>query len=174
MKYLFLDLEDTLITPVFDGWGNCELINIEKIKNIIEKENPDTINVFSFAIHTKEDKKEFEEICKPMIEKVYGIKISHYPTVSEIIDVCSLVSSKNNKMKKSVSFQELRRFWGKSGAFKIYVKGKFKSRFGPTTHPQEFILLDDDVENESFSYDDHLIAGKLINIDKINSNMHGF
>ena len=46
MKHLFLDLEDTVITPVIDGWHLFEIINQDKIQTVINRFEPNFIDIF--------------------------------------------------------------------------------------------------------------------------------
>ncbi|MCA9497316.1 MAG: hypothetical protein KC589_10325 [Nanoarchaeota archaeon] len=49
--HLFLDLEETLI----DEWTTKNIININKIKQLITEINPSTVHIFSAAIWDSND-----------------------------------------------------------------------------------------------------------------------
>jgi hypothetical protein len=90
-RHLFLDLEDTIITPVMEGWFRTEMINIEKTRAIINQFKPDAVHIFSFAIHNSHELDLFNQGTKEMIEKTLGIKLHARPTTDDIIFIASKV-----------------------------------------------------------------------------------
>jgi hypothetical protein len=164
-KHLFLDLEDTIITPVLSGWWKTELINVGKIKNIIETFKPDQVNIFSFALHNDFEREGFNAGTRPMIEDALGINFASIPVVeNEIIRACC-----NAKWisPERVDFMDIRDFWGKHEAFRLWCQEMFKNSWtlwGIDTH---VMLLDDDVINEKFEWPDLHIKGEIIDITTI-------
>jgi hypothetical protein len=165
-KHLFLDLEDTIITPVLDGWWNTELMNVDKIRNVIEDFQPDFVNIFSFALHGDLDRNNFDASgCRSMIEKAIGMPLSHIPIVeNEIIQMCC-----NTKWISSdrVDFLDIRDFWGKHDGFRLSMQHLFQHTWKNHGNEVEVILLDDDVINENFEWPDLHVKGRIINIDTI-------
>jgi hypothetical protein len=168
-KHLFLDLEDTVIAPVLNGWWNTELMNVEKIKRVIEEFQPDVVNIFSFAIHNDRERDEFVQSgTKAMVEKALGCTISAVPTVeNEIIDKCCNAKWLSHK---TVDFMDIRDFWGKHDAFRLSCQELFKNNWLMWMQETEVMLLDDDVMNENFEWPDLHVKGRIINIDTIREN----
>lgn len=173
MKHLFLDLEDTIITPVLDGWHNTELVNIDKIKKVILDFNPDFINIFSFAIHDDIQKDLFNRHTRPMIELALGVKINLIPTVDiDIKNACCNLLSLN---KSTVDFAEMSNFWGKHQSFRLYCRHLFRKAYETSQTSEAFsfaettevFLLDDAVEHENFEWPLLKIVGTIRNIDLI-------
>ena len=86
MKHLFLDLEDTVITPVVNGWDNTELINKELIKQIVDAFKPDFVHIFSFALHNKHEVEEFKLWVRPALESLLEVPICVTPDMDDMID----------------------------------------------------------------------------------------
>lgn len=168
-KHLWLDLESTIITPVLEGWWNTELMNVEKIKKIMTEFQPDTVNIFSFAIHNDKERADFLlSGTKAMVEKALGCTISSVPTVeNEIIEKCCNAKWISHK---TVDFMDIRDFWGKQDAFRLWTQEVFKNNWKMWEQETEVMLLDDDVKNETFEWPDLHIKGRIINIDTIKEN----
>ena len=73
MKYLFLDLEKTVI----DSWDNTIVFNNPKVYETIVSIKPDKVGIYSFAIWNKKDKETFRILLLDELSKVYNI-ITHY------------------------------------------------------------------------------------------------
>lgn len=161
-RHLFLDLEDTVITPVLDGWFNTHMINVPKVKNFIAEFKPDAVHLFSFAVWNAAERERFNLGTRPMLENCLGIKLSGVPTVDdEIIPACCSVMGLS---VTTVDFSEMSNFWGKHEAFRLNMRHMFKNTH---THDvdTEVVLLDDCVINENFEWPDLRIKGRIINID---------
>lgn len=160
-RHLFLDLEDTIITPVTEGWFNTHLTNVNKIRAVMEKFQPDFMHVFSFAVWNERELHQFNIDCRPRIERALGMKFSAVPTVDdEIIPACCKVL---NLAPSTVDFQEASNFWGKHEAFRLNMRHTFKSGHSPV----EVMLLDDAVFNEEFFWPDLQVTGRILNIDEL-------
>jgi len=162
-RLLFLDLEDTIITPVLDGWHKTELINVQLIKRLIREFDPDTINLFSFALHNEREVALFNKHCRPMIETAIGHPLDLTPTVDDhIVPTCCNVLGLS---KDRVDFSDAGDFWSKQQSFRLWLRGNLSllSRgFG-----SEVLLLDDVVFNEQFSWPDDKISGWIVNVDTL-------
>lgn len=162
-RHLFLDLEDTVITPVVEGWWNIECINVAKVRSIIEAWKPSFIHLFSFAIHNDVELEKFKlSSVQAMIEERFGFLFATTWRVDEdIIPMCCAVTKLHSER---VDFQEMSNFWGKAGAFRLCMQHHFRST---AEHDQdiEVMLLDDVVINETFSWPDLRIRGHIVNID---------
>lgn len=162
IRHLFLDLEDTVITPVMNGWFNTHMINVQKVRAFIAEYKPDSVHLFSFAIWNEAERTRFNLGTRPMLEKSLGITLSAVPTVDdEIIPVACKVMNLGNG---SVDFQEMSNFWGKHETFRLNMRHMFK-----TAHQHgnevEVALLDDAVINEEFYWPDLKVRGRILNID---------
>ena len=154
VRHLFLDLEDTVITPVIEEWATAELINVQKILNFIHDYNPDTLNIFSFALHNDFELNGFRNSgTQMMIERVFNTNLIRMPTVEYMIDIFT----KHMRLGQgSVDFIDFTHMVGKQNAFRIYVKEIGRNH-------DEFILLDDVVFREKFSFTN--ASGEIFNID---------
>jgi hypothetical protein len=158
-RALWLDLEDTVITPVVDGWINSSIINVRKVKHFIDEFRPHSVNIFSFAIWNQHELGQFNKFCRPFLEKLLGTQFYFVPTVDDdILPVCTKVMNLGNG---SVTFSDMSEFWGKHESFRLYMRHMYAS--GST--PVEVAFLDDAVYNESFSWKDLKVQGQIINID---------
>lgn len=163
-KHLFLDLEDTCITPIVQGWNQFDLINLQKIKRVIEEFNPDFLHIFSFAIWNKADLNGFDLNVRPLLEKSLGKTIGIVPTVDD--DILPACCKERVLRKSTVSFQDMNNFWGKHEAFRLFIRQLFQDHGGLITKI-EVMLLDDCVINETFAWPDLSISGKIVNIDTL-------
>lgn len=163
-KHLFLDLEDTVIEPVLNGWFRTELIpsNIEKIKTIMSDFKPDFVHVFSFAVWNQTELERFNQGTREMVEQALGIKFSGVPSVDDDIipSACAVMGICN------VDFDDMSSFWGKHETFRLNVRNMFKYA-KPEGLSIEVLLVDDAVMNEEFSWPDLNITGKIVDITKL-------
>jgi hypothetical protein len=164
VRHLFLDLEDTVITPVTEGWFNTHLINVEKVKAFIAEYKPTHVHLFSFAIWNVAQRDRFNQGTRLMLERALGITLSLVPTVDDdIIPICCKVMGMG---REAVDFSEMSNFWGKQIAFKLCMQDMFKhaSKHDVDT---EVVLLDDVVFNEHFFWPDARVRGRILNIDQL-------
>jgi hypothetical protein len=164
VRHLWLDLEDTVVTPVVDGWFNTHLINLDKIERVMDEFKPDHLHVFSFAIWNQQELVRFNMGTRPMIETRLGKRFSIVPTVDEdIIPACCSVMRID---PGSVVFSDMSDFWGKQEAFRLFCRKIFANTHahGITT---EVMLLDDVVMNEEFHFPDLRLYGTIHNIDQL-------
>lgn len=160
-KHLFLDLEETVIEPVVNGWFLTNLINVEKIKAFQTEFNPDFIHVFSFAIWNERERDLFDAGTRQKIERLLGTTLTVVPTVQgDIIPTCAKAKG---MVPSCVDFLELINFWGKQDAFRLYVR----SMFSDASTLIEVAFLDDDVYNETFEFHDINVKGRIINVDQL-------
>lgn len=160
-RMLFLDLEDTIITPVVDGWFNTHLINLQTIKSFMEEFKPDFVHIFSFAIWNQSELLRFNQGTRPMIENALGVKLSAVPTVDD--DILPTAARVMRMDPSSIDFQEMSNFWGKHEAFRLNMRNQFKSAHTDV----EVVLLDDAVFNEEFHWPDLKVKGRILNIEEL-------
>ncbi len=145
LTHLFLDLEDTIITPAIGGFAKTQLINVEKIQNFIQLTQPDTLNIFSFAIYDDTCLANFfNTYTDKMIEKSLGMNLINIPTVQNMIDIFT------HHMRIGIGTVDISDFFqmvGKQTAFRHFVKRKSSNNLNDT-----FILVDDVVEWEEFQF----------------------
>lgn len=163
-KHLWLDLEDTVVTPALNGWLNTQLLNVAKIRKFIAEFRPDHVHIFSFAIWNEVELKGFNAGTRPMVEASLGVKLECIPTVDgEITPTCCRAKGID---PGSVDFSEMSAFWGKHDAFRLYIMDKFKNAHIHDVDT-EVVLLDDVVMNEVFEWPDLRIRGRVLNIDQM-------
>ena len=161
MKMLFLDLEDTIITPAFEGWHLCELINVEKIKAFIAHHNIEVVSLFSFAIHNQREKELFIKHNRVMIENALGIKIFEIPTMDDhIIPACC---REKGIHQSTLDFGDVVAFWSKDISFILFLKDKFKTN----KYEHEIFFLDDAISDMNFSFPKQNFTAQCFNIDQL-------
>lgn len=171
MKHLFLDLEDTVITPILNGWWNTELINVSKIRSILAEFKPDSVHLFSFAIWNQTQLEQFRSSgTKSMIEEALGARFDSTWTVDEnIIPMCCSITGLS---PTTVDFQEMSNFWGKHEAFRLSMRWLFRNSWKTWQQKNEVLLLDDAVMNEDFHWPDLHVRGTIANIDNLPERFH--
>lgn len=154
MRHLFLDLEDTVITPANDGWHNTEPINIARVRRFIDSWKPDYVNIFSFAIWDDQQLRLFDFHVRPWLERELGIRFNHIPTREQIKMRCSVAMRMANDM---VSEQDLMDFWGKQMSFRLYIPQWLRNG-------GDVALLDDVVHDEDWFTHSPAINAEVRNI----------
>lgn len=164
-KHLFLDLEDTVICPVVQGWHNVELINIDKIRQVIEQFDPRSVHIFSFAIHNEDELSRFCLFVKDGLENAIGRKIELVPTVDgEIRHACCEIM---HISPDRVDFSDMSDFWSKQEAFRLFSRFVFRNSWKNWSTDTEVMLLDDAVDDENFEFPNLHLRGFIRNIDKL-------
>lgn len=140
-KLLFLDLEDTVCEPVLTGWRSTSLLprEIDSIKRFIEAWQPDSVSLFSFAVHDETDRLQFLQHMQPHLENALGIRFAEVPTVlGSIREACA----KEHRMAPSkLTFSDMVEFWGKAISFELFCQNRARKAKAPT----HFVLIDDAV-----------------------------
>lgn len=165
-RELWLDLEDTVITPVVNGWFNTQLINVQKIKDVIASFAPHRINVFSFAIWNQQERQRFDMGTREMIEKAFGFKFNLVLNVDD--DIIPICCRQMGIEPSTVDFQEMSNFWSKQGAFRLCMRHHAINhrRHNPNL-PLHVLLLDDAVYNETLRWPDLQTTVEQRNIDQL-------
>ena len=149
---------------MLDGWGNTELINIEKVKAFIGSFQPHSVSIFSFAIWNELERERFNTLVRPHLEQALGIKLDAVPTVDDdIIPVCC---QQMNIARSTVDFQEASNFWGKQGAFRLFAR-HHALRLQAHHVTLHAALLDDAVYNETIMWPDLVATVQQFNIDQL-------
>lgn len=147
---VFLDLEETII----DSWESGNLVNVQVIKDYLEKNNIKEVGIFSFAIYNDRDLDIFSRDHKTAIERVLNVTIS---TVISVEQMLKLDTAFTGLFFESVSdFISIR---GKKDAFINFVNGNVKF--------DKAILIDDVVPNMSIKYHDVNAEIELVNVLKL-------
>jgi hypothetical protein len=164
MRHLWIDLEDTIITPVLDGWFNTQLVNTDKIDRVLASFKPDFVHLFSFAIHNREELKRFNLGTRPMIENRFGFSLSSTWTVDD--DIIPMCCREMGIHPSTVDFSDASAFWSKHQAFRLCMR-----QFFATSHRHdidvEVMLLDDMVFQEEFRWPDIRVSGTIHNITNL-------
>lgn len=161
-RHLFLDLEDTVITPTAEGWHQSELIwgKLEPIQAFIHAWRPEQVHLFSFALHTLDDLVSFNKWIRPRLENALGMPLVWTPlTDTDILPACCSVKGLR---ARTVDFSDMSAFWSKQDAFRLFVQ-HWSAKKG---HPGiDAVLFDDMVLDESFEFPALALRGRLFNID---------
>lgn len=163
IRELFLDLEDTVITPVVNGWHNCEFINRARIGEFIEEFRPDRVSLFSFALHNQRELELFVRGLRPDLEQWLGHSLSLTPTVDD--DIIPACCREMGLSPATVDFTEALAFWNKQQGFKLWLRDTVKRRWQDSNTETQVLLLDDVVYNEDFRWPDIYVQGSIRNID---------
>lgn len=164
-RHVFLDLEDTIITPVVEGWPNVHLINVPKIKRVIEEFRPHSVHLFSFAIWNEFEKGRFATFVQERIENVLGVKLGLIPMVDvEIKQACCDIMRLN---PECVDFNDMSEFWSKQESFRLFSRFIFRNSWKNWQQETEVLFLDDAVEDEDFFFPNLRLRGSIRNIDNI-------
>lgn len=161
IRHLYLDLEDTVITPQLEGWLAVDVINIPQVKQFIQTWAPDYVHIFSFAIYHSEDLEGFNRSLRARLERVLGVEFSSVPRLDfEIKEACC---NETWIHESHVTRQEIIDFFGKQGSFRHFVKQKFQH----TQVPIEVAFLDDMVFTEKFDWPTLGIKGLIQNVTEL-------
>lgn len=166
-RHLFLDLEDTVIQPVTQGWFHTELVNIPKVRRFIKEWEPDEIHLFSFAVHNAHELSGFNRGTRPMLEEALGRKIRLTPTVDD--DILPACCRLQRLSPQHTTFTEMVEFWGKQTAFRMFLREQHRKLFPRTSldEPLHVAFLDDAVFDEDFSWPVENIHGRVLNVDML-------
>jgi hypothetical protein len=161
-----LDLEDTVVTPIVSGWPNFDVINVEKVQQVLTGFEPHTVNIFSFAIWNNQERDLFNTHCRPHLERALGVTFNQVLSVDDdIIPACC------RQMKispKHVDFQEMSNFWSKQGAFRLWMRQHASNlRRHQPNQQLHALLLDDVVYNERLVWPDLQTTVEQRNIDTL-------
>lgn len=109
-KTCYLDLEETVI----DSFEECNLVNKDFILELLAREQPTRVNIFSFALGEKKDLTKFSETVKPYLERELGIKIHFAWSVQ---DIRRTVLDRQGVVFTDSEFTSI---WGKLRAFQDF------------------------------------------------------
>jgi hypothetical protein len=157
-KHLFLDLEDTIISPVDGGWHTFRIINEEKIQNLISVLKPKHVHIFSFAIGNNIERDLFNTICRPAVERAIGFSLEMVPTVDD--DILPAAIRVRCMGMVGIDFVEMTNFWGKEETFKFFLRDLVKRKI---VDGIDACLLDDCVIEERWEIPSLKIIGRTIN-----------
>lgn len=158
MRIAFLDLEDTVVEPLLQGWAAfTPAACVRAVGRELRRFAPDEVHIFSFAVSTPADIAGFREHVQPWLEREIGHKVAAiHSTDADIIPAAAAVMKLH---RKKVDFSDLVDFWGKAEAFRLFVRHHFSGL--PT--PTEVLLIDDAVLDEDFRWPKLGVSGRLVN-----------
>lgn len=145
--HLFLDLEDTLVEPLWEGLFTIKESGIVKARELIREFHVDSVSLFSLAIQTSHSRDMLIKTGHAQeLEDALGIKFNLIPTCDDMVHaVCR--SLKLNPA--NTTFSDICDFLGKDGMFKHFVLCLKND-----TH-KSFILLDDSVDDSVTTLQNH-------------------
>lgn len=163
-RHLFLDLEDTVIEPVYQGWHRTELVNTERVRAFIQEWKPTAVHLFSFAVHNVHELSGFNRGTRPMLEQALGVRIQMTPTVDDdILPACCRLQSLS---VQRTSFEDVVEFWGKQTAFKMFMRQNMHQLFKRDNfdEPLHAALLDDAVFDEDVTWPNENVHLSIRNV----------
>lgn len=162
IRHLFLDLEDTVCTPILNGWQHSSLININihKIRKVIAEFQPHHLHIFSFAIYDAQDVAQFDLHMRPQLEQALGLPVTSVGVL--LTDIRQRCCESLSLAPSQVSFSDMVEFWGKQLSFRLFVRSLFSD--APPHTCNQVMLIDDAVLPEEFKFPDIALEGKIVNI----------
>ena len=161
-RVAFIDLEDTVIAPVLQGWRVAEPIGLARnVGKLLREWRPDEVRVFSFAVRNDDDVREFREHVQPWLERLLGFGISEVPTTDGLI-----IPAVSNLLKlhpSRVDFSDVVDFLGKGGSFRLFAKACAMK----AAEPMDVLLVDDAVDDEAFEFPRLDLSGRLVNAERL-------
>lgn len=149
MKTIWLDLEQTIITC----WNDPLICNQVKVSRYVREQQPDFVNIFSFAVYNDDDRRQFDETMREWLSRAFDFKINHVATVEEMKRVSM------GSRGVDFSIHEYISIWGKERAFIDWVRN--------VSRPGEFILVDDVVDDITLTRDRQNQIIRTVNVDRI-------
>ena len=149
---------------MLNGWGNTELINIEKVRGFIQTFKPHQVSIFSFAIWNALERGRFGSLVQPHLEVALDVKLDMVPTVDD--DIIPICCGQLNLARSTVDFQEASNFWSKQGAFRLFTR-HHAQRMQAHNLTLHAALLDDAVYNETIVWPDLVTTVQQFNIDQL-------
>lgn len=167
-RQLFLDLEDTVITPVVNGWFNVQLINVSTVRAVIRALEPHSVNIFSFAVWNQHERSRFLELVKPWLQDALGVQLDVVPTMDD--DIIPICCRELGISPDRTDFSDISDFLGKAGAFRLFVRHHAKRlrAHGISLHAT---LLDDAVFDEHLHWPDLDAKASIFNIDNLHTTL---
>jgi hypothetical protein len=149
----FLDLEQTII----DSWEGREIINVGPIKRWLHANGADSVNIFSFAIWTDEDKQNFDQYIRPRIERYLELPILSWPSIEDMMradfDHTGVHFDRGHERTEFINMR------GKKDAFINYVLCKVDFK--------RAVLIDDVVQDITITHRKNGWTIELWNVDHL-------
>ena len=156
-RVAFIDLEDTEIAPVLQGWIAAEPIGLARnVGKLLREWKPDEVRVFSFAVRDERDVQGFRQHVQPWLERLLGFTICDVPTTDGVIFPAAAKRAKLHPRR--LDFSDVVDFWGKGGTFRLFAK----SCAIAAKEPLQVLLVDDAVEDEEFAFPRLGLEGRLV------------
>lgn len=155
-KVLFLDLEDTVIHRFDEGLVRTA-VNHSQVRAFLEREQPDEIRLFSFAIGDDADVRRFKNWWQHWLESGLRIKVNTDDvfTTRKLFELCR---------RHGTIFEdegECMLFHGKQYGFQHFVE------MTPEFDDMELVLLDDSVETCELTFPRRNLRVRMVNVDEL-------
>lgn len=161
-RLAFIDLEDTVIAPVLQGWQAAEPIaRFRQVAEVLRQWEPDEVRVFSFAVRDQTDVEGFRHHVMPWLKTALGFEISAIPTTDE--EILPTVAKALGLHPARLDFSDVVDFLGKGGAFKLFAREMATK----DAHGMDVLLIDDAVEDELFEFPRLRLSGQLVNVERL-------
>lgn len=161
-RVAFIDLEDTVIEPVLQGWIAAEPIGLARnVGKLLREWKPDEVRVFSFSVRNESDAQGFRVHVQPWLERLLGFTISDVPTTDGVIFPAVARLAKLHPSR--LDFSDVVDFWGKGGAFRLFAKTCAIN----AAEPLDVLLVDDAVDDEEFAFPRLRLSGRLVNAEQL-------
>ena len=162
-QHIFFDLEDTVITPVTDGWWKTELIYQNTIQKVLQRWPGAKHHLFSFALHDGHQLRLFNEGTRPMLEKSLGKVLVETPTMDD--DILPVCCKAKGLIPSLTSFSDVVEFWGKDLTFRMWIRHWLSNN--PSTERRQILFLDDAVQDEDIFLREYQAEVFIRNIDSL-------
>jgi hypothetical protein len=155
---VFLDLEETVIV----SWHDRYFTNVQKVRDWLKEHQITEVGIFSFAIYNDADKEIFEKEIKVGLADAFGISITTWPSVLEMMKIDTKFTGDRWFDPRSV---------GQGVTDYINTRGKQQGfiNFANAMYPdaRNIALLDDVVQDVTLTYRDTGRQIHLVNVDKL-------
>jgi hypothetical protein len=158
-KIVFLDLEDTVI-DVFSpetGDRNCELVNIAETRAFLERECPDEVRLFSFALWSEQRVAQFCSGLEARLNEALGIELNVEGAF--VIRTLFQLCRKNGLMFEDDN--ECMLFHSKDLGFQQFIT--LSDEFSDV----EVVLLDDAVLSKRIEIPSRNLTIRIVNVNDI-------
>lgn len=144
-KYLFLDLEGTLVAPFYENASinNAHILKPVFMKEQVKQVQPDEVFIFSYALYNDHDLKLYDIWLRPRLESIFGLRI---PAPYSLEDFKLAAEKEAGLAVGSLNLSTLRSIrGGKRGGFIDFINHVFV----PHNEVASYTLIDDEVTDST-------------------------
>lgn len=155
-KIVFLDLEDTVIDEFWRA-ERAQLMNIDRVRAFVQREQPDAVQLFSFAIADESTVEQFRQAFELRLSAALGVRFDLATpfTTGALFRLCR---------RHGTVFEdehECMLFHGKEMGFQRFIE--MSSEF----HDTEVVLVDDSVDLKTIQLPRRNLTIRMVNVNDL-------